>query len=759
MIYLLAKNAEVNSIYQILEQDEFLDVLKLEISKVSNVMLDTETNGLDAHKNRILLISIGAGNNQFVIDCSTTDNITVVTALSYLQGNTKLIIGHNIKFDYKMIAINYQVRLNKVWDTMLVEQVLNRGNGVSTDNPLGILFSLEETTTRYVKTAVFYKDIRKEFIGVDIERYKIKVEHITYAAYDVVHLETIKTKQLVKLEQYKLLWYVKTIANPLLKVAAEIELAGFYLDKNAWNKNTRNNEVLSHNLQLELDNYVRHEKNKGDANLKLNFSGFKYNKERMFKVKTNVTDLFGNTTIDSLTLNSQLVNWKSIDDIIEIYAKFNQLLPVKQKLKLIYKIPTFKQVLLKGRLTTKLDKLDKDNTYTTNSDELEQYILLYKDIPQYEIGVNIAILLLKLRTAEHSVTSFGDSFINKVNTITNNIHTLFRTETAITGRLQSGGGKHDKECVNFQNLPRDPSFRTPFTVENPLTHNILTIDLAGAEVVIMCDKAHDIKLYKWAVEQDDAHSPIATKCWRMIFLYRAGLANSSWKTAEQMIACENKLQTLFNIKHSKIPDVIFNYNLYCTFLIDKHNNKSMRTDFKPITFGTVYGMYPNKCARSLNIKVEEAKVVLTTIKTTIPDTFKMVEDNVNFALSNGFLKLNDRSNNLIHFKEVKDSILLGKSIEYDLEVKVSGIARNAPIQGTQADMIKESLIAVHSYNVHNKLDSQILNTVHDELVIKFNVDIPDYGETIKKLMCDTCNQYLNYYKISADYHVAKTWVK
>ena len=108
---------------------------------------------------------------------------------------------------------------------------------------------------------------------------------------------------------------------------------------------------------------------------------------------------------------------------------------------------------------------------------------------------------------------------------------------------------------------------------------------------------------------------------------------------------------------------------------------------------------------------------------------------------------------------MQDSIKYGTPLEFNVQSNISGIARNAPIQGTQADMIKESLIAVHSYNKWNKLDADILNTVHDELVIKFSVDISDYAETIKKIMCDTCNQYLEHYKINAEYSVAKTWIK
>ena len=53
-----------------------------------------------------------------------------------------------------------------------------------------------------------------------------------------------------------------------------------------------------------------------------------------------------------------------------------------------------------------------------------------------------------------------------------------------------------------------------------LIKDILTIDLSGAEVVIMADKAKVQVLYNMAIVNNDAHSPVAQECWRNIGKHR-----------------------------------------------------------------------------------------------------------------------------------------------------------------------------------------------------------------------------------------------
>jgi DNA polymerase-1 len=53
-------------------------------------------------------------------------------------------------------------------------------------------------------------------------------------------------------------------------------------------------------------------------------------------------------------------------------------------------------------------------------------------------------------------------------------------------------------------------------------------------------------------------------------------------------------------------------------------------------------------------------------------------------------------------------------------------AINAPMQGTAADLIKLSMIAVHNWIANDKLGSRMIMQVHDELVL----EVPDSELTL-----------------------------
>jgi DNA polymerase-1 len=61
------------------------------------------------------------------------------------------------------------------------------------------------------------------------------------------------------------------------------------------------------------------------------------------------------------------------------------------------------------------------------------------------------------------------------------------------------------------------------------------------------------------------------------------------------------------------------------------------------------------------------------------------------------------------------------------------IARNTPIQGSAADIIKRAMIAIHRDLVQRKLQSKMLLTVHDELVFEAP---PEEKEVLEKLVCE-----------------------
>ena len=83
------------------------------------------------------------------------------------------------------------------------------------------------------------------------------------------------------------------------------------------------------------------------------------------------------------------------------------------------------------------------------------------------------------------------------------------------------------------------------------------------------------------------------------------------------------------------------------------------------------------------------------------------------------------------------------------------VARNAPIQGTAADIIKIAMIRVYNRIEKEKLDAKLILQVHDELIVECKEDIKDYVCNLLKEEME--NAVSLSVKLDADVNCAKTW--
>lgn len=64
-------------------------------------------------------------------------------------------------------------------------------------------------------------------------------------------------------------------------------------------------------------------------------------------------------------------------------------------------------------------------------------------------------------------------------------------------------------------------------------------------------------------------------------------------------------------------------------------------------------------------------------------------------------------------------------------------AINAPMQGSAADLIKLSMIAVQDWLVKEKMATLLVMQVHDELVLEVpNAEVEHVQQNLPRLMCD-----------------------
>lgn len=717
------------------------------LKNLSIIGIDLETNHLDPFLGNILLLIIGNEDVQYVVDVTDTQLFILSNLyLDELNKMNKLFIGANVKFDYKFIKTKWNVSLNRMYDVMIAEQRLNQGKtefSLKYNKRINLSAALDKIVLRRlgVVPTGMDKSIRDEFVGANPNTFQFENKHIVYAANDINQLFKLRIIQKDLIKHYGQEFLIYNIEFPLIKVLADCELNGLDINEQKWKENIVKNEDLKFITECELDVELRKLRDEIiPVNERIWLSTGKYDKVRLKPNKTIVQDnlfgeLFNDIEVNNLAKvkkkvkdTSPYINYSSTEQIVTILGRLKQPAPTKEGL---YYVPTFKVKRTSKQVKYVVDK--SLASFTTNAKAIESYKI---DNPDSPIKTFIT-KLINLRTYNTRLNTFGENFLIKFkNKITKKFHTIYRQCDALTGRLQSGDEKNG--WYNSQNIPREKDYRIPFHYEN---YDIITTDLSGAEAVIMIDKARDEKFYEMAIVNDDAHSPLAQAVWRTIGTFRkdAGLAN---------------------------------------IVISKKENKDMRTAYKPMTFGDIYGMGIKKRAKTLGVSEEEAKIAGDVQKSMIPKTYAMVNTNAKFAITNGYLILNSRTNSRIWFSEILEAKKNNSSISNEDKYNIESTAKNAPIQGTQADMVKEIMVEIHKEAVRQNLykpeiDLKLLKQVHDETVYacknanyivefindkKEIINVPIH-EFINKMHSKICNRYLSFITMGAETNVEKTWTK
>ena len=752
----------------VLNETEGKELFFTLLGKMKVLAVDLEATGLDPYKTTSLLYGVGTKNIQFQFDW-TTDPTDIVR---HLKENKVTVLGHNIKYDIKLLYVRTGIMLTKLYDTMIAEQRLYMR--------IGYGFSYADVVARYEQKAIL-KSVRNDFIGADINKFKINSAHIYYLRVDLVDLFNVREKQRKQIKRYKQQFLVYGIEFPLISIIAEAELEGFEFNIAKWLERVEKDRIAKFNLECELDDLVRGLRDTISINKqfktidpKITLGGNKFSRKRQRNPLEKVFKADGTTT--ELNIFGEVASHRDITKIKKKVALYPNNINYSFKKEIVNIFARLEQPMITVKETFVLPQIDKHgklkgsvNDYTIKEDYLQKYILLKPN----SIMIPFINGIMKHSKLEKAISTYGENFIGKLNPITGNLHTAFRQCAAVTGRFQSGGGNKEPDKINYQNIPANNEYRNCFTVDNT-KYSIMTADYTGAELIVMASHAQDFKLIE--LSKGDMHSHMATLCWRAIFKHRA-----------------RKLLDLFTTNHSyRTRPLVEEYNDYVekfkTFLVTKILG-TYRKDFKGMTFGTIYGMFAKKAGAVLNISVEEGAIVIKTIKKEIPRTFAMVEKASIDAEKKGHLILNNRTNSRAWFphliRKLKGEINEATHFR-DIAEDLSA-ARNIRIQGTQADFVKEASVVLAVYFRKKDIDARILSWVHDELVIRlprhldgespeFHQYILDNPNTnfissttgnkfnnlsllVKDIMESVANRYLEGVTIQIDYHVKDTWIK
>ncbi len=255
-------------------------------------------------------------------------------------------------------------------------------------------------------------------------------------------------------------------------------------------------------------------------------------------------------------------------------------------------------------------------------------------------------------------STYVDALPELVNPRDNRIHTTYMQAVAATGRLSS-------QNPNLQNIPirteRGRAVRKAF-IPTSDSRVIFAADYSQIELRLMAEMSGDEAMLAAFTSGEDIHAATAAK--------------------------------VFGVDSKDVT-------------------REMRSKAKMVNFGIIYGISAFGLGQRLGVSRTEAAELIDNYFKQYPGVKAYMDKSVELARENGYV----------------ETILKRRRYLSDINSRnatVRGFAErnaiNAPIQGSAADMIKVAMIKVDAIFRKEKLKSNMMLQVHDELVFDAEKD-------------------------------------
>ncbi len=175
---------------------------------------------------------------------------------------------------------------------------------------------------------------------------------------------------------------------------------------------------------------------------------------------------------------------------------------------------------------------------------------------------------------------------------------------------------------------------------------------------------------------------------------------------------------------------------------------AQRSGAKAVNFGIMYGKGAFSLAKDLGVSLAKGKAFLESYLAAFPSVDAYMKKIIEDAREKGFTTtLFGRRRSL---PELKSS---------NFQVRSSGerMARNTPIQGTAADVIKLAMVRVWERLRREGLKSRLILTVHDELILESPEDEAEAAGRLLKEEMEGCVNYA--VPLTTEVGQGRTWLE
>ncbi len=260
-------------------------------------------------------------------------------------------------------------------------------------------------------------------------------------------------------------------------------------------------------------------------------------------------------------------------------------------------------------------------------------------------------------------------------------------------------GRLSSAAPNLQNIPKEQKYRTSFIAKPG--KSLITSDMNGAELRILGNLSRD---------------PIFLEC------YANGIDIHSRTAAE-----------INGVPMDKVTP-------------------AMRTAAKTLNFGLVYGLSKYGLASQLSCTERKAASIISAYFNRYKGVKSYLDETAMAAIQKGFTTSISGRKRFYDVPDWEDPDRKGK-----IGI-IERAAKNASVQGANADTIKKSMI--YLVEELENYDAELILSVHDEVVVECRDDlIPEVREIVSKSLIDGFGHYFSTIPMEADALVGPCWLK
>ncbi|MBR1532412.1 MAG: DNA polymerase I [Eubacterium sp.] len=174
--------------------------------------------------------------------------------------------------------------------------------------------------------------------------------------------------------------------------------------------------------------------------------------------------------------------------------------------------------------------------------------------------------------------------------------------------------------------------------------------------------------------------------------------------------------------------------------------KELRSRAKAVNFGIVYGIGAFSLAKDIGVTRKEAQEYINNYLATYSGVDRYMSKMIDLAKDRGY------SETLFNRRRYLPELA---SSNHMLRAFGERVARNMPIQGTAADIIKIAMIKVDKRLADEGMQSKLILQVHDELIVEAPENEAEKAlQIVTEEMESACKMKV---KLRADGAIGKTW--